>query len=97
MTGVTSGAGIAYPSGAPAFTPGFSGVRVTRSLALCVCFVDHCLSFWTSSFCHCVVCSSSIYGLWLSLWYLQTLLILGHWPWHIFSGTWFMLSYDKKR
>ena len=23
---------------------------------------------------HCVVCSSSIYGLWLPLWYLQTLL-----------------------
>jgi hypothetical protein len=22
-------------------TPVFSGVRVTRSLALCVCFVDH--------------------------------------------------------
>ena len=25
--------------------PGFSGVRVTRSLVLCVCFVDRCLSF----------------------------------------------------
>jgi hypothetical protein len=25
--------------------PVFSGVRVTRSLALCVCFVDCCLSF----------------------------------------------------
>jgi len=24
---------------------------------------------------HCVVCSSSIYGFWLPLWYLQTLLI----------------------
>jgi hypothetical protein len=23
---------------------------------------------------HCVVCSSSIYGFWLPLWYLQTLL-----------------------
>ena len=23
----------------------FSGVRVTRSLVLCVCFVDRCLSF----------------------------------------------------
>jgi len=28
----------------------------------------------TFSFGHCVVCSSSIYGLWLPLWYLQTLL-----------------------
>jgi len=26
--------------------PVFSGVRVTRSLVLCVCFVDSCLSFW---------------------------------------------------
>jgi hypothetical protein len=33
--------------------PRFSGVRVTRSLALCVCFVDRCLSFCTLSFCHC--------------------------------------------
>ena len=32
----------------------FSGVRVTRSLVLCVCFVDHCWSFCTFSFDHCV-------------------------------------------
>ena len=38
MRGATTGAGIAYPSGAPEFTPGFSGVRVTRSLVLCVMF-----------------------------------------------------------
>jgi len=69
-----SGAGIVYPSGAPEFTPVFSGVRVTWSLVLYVCFVDRCLSFCTFSFGHCVVCSSSIYGFWLSLWYLQTLL-----------------------
>jgi hypothetical protein len=55
--------------------PGFSGVRVTRSLVLYVCFVDRCLSFCTFSFGHCVVCSSSIYRFWLPLWYLQTLLI----------------------
>ena len=54
-----------YPSGAPDFTPGFSGVCVTRSLVLCICFVDHCLSFCTFSFGHCVVCSSLIYGFWL--------------------------------
>ena len=54
--------------------PVFSGVRVTRSLVLYVCFVDRCLSFCTFSFGHCVVCSSSIYGFWLPLWYLQTLL-----------------------
>jgi hypothetical protein len=37
------------------------------------CDVDRCLSFCTFSFGHCVVCSS-IYGFWLPLWYLQTLL-----------------------
>ena len=55
--------------------PIFSGVRVTRSLVLCVCFVDRCLSVCTFSFGYCVVCSSSIYGFWLPLWYLQSLLI----------------------
>jgi hypothetical protein len=44
-TGATSGAETANPSEAPEFTPVFSGVRVTRSLVLCVCFVDRCLSF----------------------------------------------------
>ena len=74
---------MAYPSGAPEFTPAFSGVRVTRAVVLCVCFVDRCLSFCTFSFGHCVVCSSSIYGFWLPLWYLQTLLVLLYffcWP-----------------
>ena len=53
--------------------PVFSGVRVTRSLVLYVCFVDRCLSLCTVSFGHCVVCSSSIYRLFcLPLWYLQT-------------------------
>ena len=33
----------------------------TRSLVLCVCFVDRCRSFCTFSFGHCVVCPS-IYG-----------------------------------
>jgi hypothetical protein len=42
----------------------FSGVRVTRSLVLCIMFVDRCLSFCPFSFDHCVVCSS-IYGFWL--------------------------------
>ena len=60
----------------PSSPPVFSWVRVTRSKILCVCFVDRCLSFCTFSFGHCVVCSSSIYGFWLSPWYLQTLLIV---------------------
>ena len=58
--------------------PVFSGVRVTRSLILYVCFVDHCLSLCTFSFGHWVVCSSSIYGFWLPLWYLQALFIEMH-------------------
>jgi hypothetical protein len=56
--------------------PVFSGVFGTRSLVLCVCFVDRCLSFCTFSFGHCVVCSSSIYGFRLPLWYPQTLLVV---------------------
>jgi len=35
----------------------FSGVHVTRSLVLCVCVVDRCLSFCTFSFGYGVVCS----------------------------------------
>jgi hypothetical protein len=46
----------------------FSGVRVARSLVLCVCFVDRFCSF---SFRHCVVCPLIYYGFWLSLWYLK--------------------------
>ena len=53
--------------------PVHSGVRVTWSLVLYVCFVDRCLSLCTFSVGHCVVCSS-IYGFWLPLWYLQALL-----------------------
>jgi hypothetical protein len=43
-------------------SPVFSGVRVTRSLVWCVCFVDRCLSFF--SFGHSVVCPL-IYRFWL--------------------------------
>ena len=57
MTDATSGAGTACPSEAAEFTPVTSGVHVTRSLVLCVCFADRCLSFSD------VVCSFSIYGL----------------------------------
>jgi hypothetical protein len=46
--------------------------RVARSLVLCVCFVDRCLSFCTFYFSHRVVCSS-IYGFWwLPICSLQT-------------------------
>jgi hypothetical protein len=65
--------------------PVFSGVRVTRSLVLYVCFVDRCLSFCTFSFGHCVVCSSSIYGFWLPPFGIVKLFLLhltGYW-WQI--------------
>ena len=35
MMGATSGAGTAYPSGAPEFTPGFLGVCVAQYLVFC--------------------------------------------------------------
>jgi hypothetical protein len=68
----TNGAGAANPSAAPEFTSGFSGVCYTRSLVLYECFVDRCLSFYTFSLGHCVVCSSLIYKFWLPLRFLQT-------------------------
>jgi hypothetical protein len=60
-TDVTSGAGTAYPSGAPEFTPPFSGVRVFLSVLFVECFVDRCLFLCPFSLGHCVVCPS-IYG-----------------------------------
>ena len=55
-TGTSSGAGTAYPSGAPEFTPGFYSI-----FSFMCMFVDRCLSFCPFSFCHRVVCPS-IYG-----------------------------------
>ena len=67
--------------------PVFSGVRVTRSFVLCVCFVNRCLSFCTFSFDHCV--SSSIYGFWLALWYIQTLLVeTCNMHFYVFNNIW---------
>jgi hypothetical protein len=53
--------------------PVISGVRVTRSVVLSVCFVDRGLSCCPFSHGHCAVCSS-IYGFKLPLYYLQTIL-----------------------
>ena len=50
--------------------PVFSGVRVARSLVLCVCFVDRCLYFFFWPLC----CLFDLRILITSLWYLQTLL-----------------------
>ena len=52
----------------------FNGIRVTRSLVVCVCFVDRRLSFCRFSFGHRVVYPFSIHGFWLPSWHLQTLL-----------------------
>lgn len=41
-----------------------SGVRTALSLFLCVLFLNHYLSFFSFLRGHCVVCRSSIYGLW---------------------------------
>ena len=49
------------------FIPGFSGFRDARSLALCVTFVDHCLSFCLVNFGHVLAFSFTIE-------YLQTFL-----------------------
>jgi len=55
------------------FIPVFRGMRVTRSLVLCVCFVDRCLSFVAFLF---LLCCLFFLGLWILIivWYLQTLL-----------------------
>ena len=81
----------------PEFTPSFSEVRVTLSSVLCVNFVDHCLSFCPFSFGHCVVCSSSIYGFWLPLGYLQTLPVnnSGHIPYDL--PILLTINYHKQR
>ena len=65
--------GTAHPSEHRSSSPVCSGVRVTRSWVLCVCLVDRFLSFCPFSFGHCAVCPS-IYGFWLPLWYLKTLI-----------------------
>ena len=53
-------------------------ICVTRSLVLCVCFVDRRLFFCLFSFDHCVVYPALTYDFWLPPWYIQTLLIAFH-------------------
>ena len=79
--------------------PVCSGVPVTRSLVLCACFVDRCLSFSLFSFGHCVVSSSSIYEFWLLLWYLQILLsfIQTTFEWRHCIGMWEKYQNKQRR
>jgi hypothetical protein len=85
--GATSGAGTATLPKQISSHPVISGVRVTRSLVLCVMF---CRSFVL--FGHSVVCSSLIDGFWLPLWYLQTLLRTGL-PTYLIDGSLWSLWY----
>jgi hypothetical protein len=89
-TSATSGSWSTDPSGAPEFTPVFSGISVTWPFVLYVCFVGRCFSYCTFSFGHCVVCYS-IYGFWLHIWYLQTLLSKVTWLELIITKKYFTL------
>ena len=73
-TGATSGTGTNnfFPEHLSS-PPFFCGVRVTRSLVVCVCFVDRCLSvcsfiFWPL----CCQCFFDLRILITSLWYLRS-------------------------
>jgi hypothetical protein len=72
----SSGAVTAYPSRAPEFTAGFKwGSCYLIFRFMCMFLENRCLFFCPFSFGHCVVCPS-IYGFWLQLWYLQTLIMI---------------------
>ena len=58
-TGITCSVEIGKPSGAPLYTPRFLVGLVLLNLLFSVqCFVDRYLSFCTSSFSHCIICTS---------------------------------------
>jgi hypothetical protein len=77
----------------------FSWVRVTRSLALCICFVDRCLSFCTFSFGHCVLLRYTdcdypfgIFNFFLQNIYLHIYFILSASLQHTYLHMYFILS-----
>ena len=59
-----------FPSGAPALTPGFSGVHVTRSFVFCVVFCRSLFVLLAIVFSDFLQVKDSDYH----FWYLQTLL-----------------------
>ena len=65
-----SGAGTAYPSGAPGYTTRFFMGFVLLDLSF-MCMFCRSLFVLLSFFCHFIVCAFSICGL-ITLWYLQT-------------------------
>ena len=74
MMGATSGTGTSYPAGAPMFTSSFQWCSCYSIFCFMCMFCRSLFVLLYFSFCHYVVCFSSIYGFGLSLWYLQTLL-----------------------
>ena len=66
-----------------------SWIHVNRYLVQCDFYTDLCLSSrFSFSINHCVVCTSSVYGWWLSLWYRHTLLVsLQEWLLCLFAIT----------
>ena len=62
-----------------------------------LCFDDHCLSFCPLSFGPCVVCSSSIYGSWLPLWYLLIFVHCIVCPsiYKLWLSIWYLLTFDN--
>jgi len=73
--GATSEAGTAYPFGAPEFTTDFKWGSCYSIFCFMCMFCGSLVVLLYYFFGRCVVCSSSMYGIWLPLWYLQTLLI----------------------
>jgi len=55
----------------------FSGVSIAQALISCEVLCRSLFVFLSLSFDHCVFFPSSIYGVWLPLWCLQT--FLNHW------------------
>ena len=64
------------------------GVRVTRSLVLCICFVDCFLLYCHFSFGHCVICSSSICGFWLPFGIFKLFLTYTPTYWYALGSFW---------
>jgi hypothetical protein len=74
MTGITSGAWTAYPSGALVH-PGFYRSSCYSIFSFMCMFCRSLFALLYLCFGHCVVWPSSIYAFWLPFWYLETLLI----------------------
>jgi len=68
-----SGTGTCYSSGALVFIPSFNGVPVAQSLVFCVLLCRLLFVLLYLFLGHCIV-YPAIYGFWVYLWYLQTLL-----------------------